>query len=433
MALNVDVFSETFRRDFPDRIGTPILVALSGGADSTALLHLLHRSDLGFDLHAVHVHHGVRGHDADEDARFCRELCRELGIDFTRVDLPDRSSPSRGREADWRELRYRALFEVASDHGIKTVATAHHRDDVAEGVLLQLLRGAGPRAMAGIHARIGILIRPLLTFSRSEIRGWLVEHSIPWREDSSNASPSHLRNDVRNRILPLIERDVPSIRRHLVRLAAALAETEAHLGRELGDLGLDIEPWHPEGGVPIERVSALSGALRIRWLHRQAEKNGFGPVTRRQGDLLPTVLDGSNAALTLGRRWTLRRAARRLWLEPPPGTPGPYEIDLAVDREINLPLPGWRITLRDRTLEDGIGPWTIPVPEDGVFQFRSPRPGDCLEDGRTVASVLRLSLPRHLRRVWPILWDGDKLLWIPGVAFDTIPVDGPRIVEVART
>jgi tRNA(Ile)-lysidine synthase len=163
-------FVAHFKRTFPDLVGGSVLVALSGGRDSVALLHLLGSPDLDLCLAAAHVHHGLRGVEADADAGFCRRLCEDLDVPITIVQLPEDDQRPRGGEAAWRRRRYRALLDHMANRELRAVATAHHRDDIAEGVLLQLLRGAGPRAMAGIETRNrdGV-IRPLLPWNRRDV------------------------------------------------------------------------------------------------------------------------------------------------------------------------------------------------------------------------------------------------------------------------
>lgn len=429
--MELEAFVRHFRTAFPDLEKSDVVVALSGGADSTALLHLLNRAELGLTLHAVHVHHGSRGVEADEDGQFCFDLCRTLGIAFTMARLTNTERSGKGREAAWRTLRYAALSQSAAKVGAAAIATAHHQDDVAEGTLLQLLRGAGPRAMAGIHTRDGNVIRPLLPFSGPEIRNWLIRNDLEWREDSSNEDPGHLRNRVRHEVLPMLEGVAPAIRTHLIRHAHALADSENSFAQDLDTLDLWIDPWHPDGGILIKKLASLPRALQIRWLHAQAARVGLPGVTHRQGQLLPEVISGSSPSLTLADRWALRRAGKRLWLEPGRSIP-PYGLDLKADQEIGLPVPGWHIALRDTEANDISNPWIFPVADKTPLHIRTLQAEDRFPDGRRPMTILRAFLPRHLRRIWPILFGDDKLLWIPGVAAETVSVDGPRIVEVTR-
>lgn len=431
MVMTLDEFGRHYRSTFASLVDSKIVVALSGGADSVALLHLLHATDTGLTLLAVHIHHRTRGLEADDDASFCERLCAELSIPFVLHRLPRLHSGPEGREATWRRARYTALKEIASNWGADAIATGHQRDDVAEGVLVQLLRGAGPRAMAGIAASQGELIRPLLPWSHLDLCTWLEEHNIRWREDSSNRSTDHLRNQVRHELLPLLERSSPALRRHLVRFAAALAADEEFMAGELEDKNLWIDVWHPNGGVPLEALRALAPALRVRWLHSQAARSGIGRVTHRQGEHLNELLAGDRSALTLARRWSLRRASDRLWLEPPILPPA-FEFTLKPNQRADLPLPGWTTVFRPVKNEPGENGWYIPVPENANPIVRSPQAQDRLPNDQPVGSLFRRQLPRHLRNSWPIFVIDDKMMWVPGMGIDIGLTNGNWMIEVTR-
>jgi hypothetical protein len=316
------------------------------------------------------------------------------------------------------------------------VATGHHSDDVAEGVLVQLLRGGGPRALAGISEDTGKVIRPLLAWSRAELVGWLREQGLAWREDSSNLDPGHLRNVVRHRYLPELEEASPSLRAHLVHLAGALARDERFFSGQLQALGAWIDPWEPDGGVPVSAVACLPLPLRSRWLHAQAARIGLPRVTRRQTELFLNLLDDTNIrAVTLGRRWCIRKARGRLWLAPP-GTPPPYRIDLAESVEFALPIPGWVIRLR-KTAEPGPDVrWRFATHAGPRLHVRSPQRDDLVEvNGRLVqvGKLLAGRLPRHLRSTWPVCCESDRIQWIPGVWRGPEPsIEASHVVEVIR-
>ncbi len=436
--MDLSDFPGFFLSRFPDLDGGHVLVALSGGPDSVALLHLLRDPSLGLELEAVHVHHQVRGAEADRDAEFCRHVCESLDIPFHLERVSPPAHPDEGRESAWRRLRYGALMRVAARIDADAVATAHQRDDVAEGVLVQLLRGAGPRALAGIEERTpeGV-IRPLLAWSRGEILAWLADRKIPWRSDSSNFSEEHLRNVVRHRLLPILEEVSPAIRQHLVRLAGALAIDEAFLSAHVRGVGLWIDPWDPDGGVPQSRIAALHPALRVRWLHAQVKRAGLGRATRRQAEALGHLLDGrSPGAVTLAGRWVLRAVRGRLWLEPPV-LPGRYSFTIAPGDEQALPLPGWLVRVRDdATPEPCSARWCHPVPWTGSVTVRGPEPDDTVVDGRgrhRLSRLLSARLPRHLRHAWPLVVAGATIVWVPGVwESDRQRAVGDVTVEVLR-
>jgi len=423
--MSLETFSRHFRRTFPDLVGRRLLVALSGGGDSVALLHLLRDPDLGLSLEAAHVHHGVRGTEADADAAFCRDLCEGLGIPFHLLRLPPVPRGAGSREAWWRERRYALLQALREETGTAAVATGHQRDDVVEGVLVQLLRGGGPRAMAGIAGETASGdIRPLLPWSRAEIRRWLAARGIAWREDSSNADPDQLRARVRKSILPALEDASPAVRRHLRRLAADLSASEAAFAAILRAHDAWIDPFSP-AGVPVDEIAAFPAALRTRWLHAQAARAGIGPVTRRQTALLDGLLDrGEPRGITLAGRWRLLRAAGCLWLEPPGRIPA-WDVPFPDGARIDLPLPGWSAGPPEAG-DRPPSPWRAALPP-GRLRLRSARAGDRYR-GRRLASLLE-RYPRHLRRTWPVVTLGDTIVWVPGIEVIAHPA-GAANVEV---
>ena len=430
-------FAESFRARFPYLVGRRILVALSGGADSVALLHLLREPDLALRLEAAHVHHGVRGAEADGDAAFCEDLCCGLEIPFHLLRIDPAAPLGSGREGTWRRLRYRALFDLKSSRRLDAIATAHHRDDVAEGVVVQLLRGGGPRALSGIdEATADGVIRPLLAWWRADISGWLEGRGLQWREDSSNRDPQHLRNRVRLQLLPGLEAASPALRRHLVHLAEALARDDRYLSEQLESVGSWIDPWEPAGGVPVAAVAGLAPALRWRWLHAQAERIGLTRVTRRQAELFDTmVVRGGLRAVTLGGRWSIRRAGGMLWLEPP-DTPPVYAIQLVEDVCFDLPLAGWSVRFGPVSDPPPGLRWRFHADRGARLAMRSPRGEDrVVVDGKNirVTKLLARMLPRHLRSTWPVCCESDRIQWIPGVwRGPEQPTPAGHVVEVMR-
>jgi len=425
-------FHEHFNRRFADHIGDRVIVALSGGPDSVALLHLLRDERLKLDLEVAHVHHATRGIEADRDAAFCEYLSDGLGLPFHLLRITTEPRPPDGREAAWRRHRYSALLDLAARRSAGAVATAHHRDDISEGVLLQLLRGAGLRALAGIHEETDRgIIRPLLPWRRDDIVLWLRQHDIDWCDDSSNQDIAHLRNRVRHIILPELRAASPRIDDHLVHLAAAIAEDEEFISDHLKRETTWIDPWCPDGGVSCDELMAMPRSLRSRWLHAQVARTGIGPVTRRQIELFHRLVETVRPnSVTLGGRWRLRRARSRLWLEPP-SDPEDYEITLGTEGEAALTIPGWRVRFTRNGDPSEQARWCFTAPATATLQLRTPRTGDTVTRDGSEVSVSRLiarRVPRHLRAAWPVLCESARITWIPGVWQG--PEGGDLLVEV---
>lgn len=215
-------------------------VAFSGGRDSYVLLHCLHAlaAESAMVLRAVHVHHGLHT-DADQWARHCAQICADLGVDLDLVEVDARPAPGQSPEAAAREARYRVLAERLAPG--EALLTAHHRNDQAETLLLQLLRGAGPRGLAAMPAHsmlgAGLHLRPLLVFSGATLAAYAERFQLRWIEDPSNRDLDLDRNFLRHRIGPVLAERWPAWDATLARAAANSAETAA-LADQLAALDL---------------------------------------------------------------------------------------------------------------------------------------------------------------------------------------------------
>src|SRR5665213_4635636 len=256
------------------RPGDRICAAVSGGADSVALLLLLHeanalpRNALGVGLSAVHVHHGLRGEDADADLAFVEALCLRLAVPLHvhRVSVPDRLAQSRASgdaettEEAARNLRYQVFARLIAEGHADSILTAHTLDDQAETVMMKLLRGAWTEGLSGIHPIVrvadlnlaprssdlphkgtgtreqearGKILRPLLVTRRTDLEDYLRSHNQPWRTDSSNADEAFTRNRVRHHLLPILREYNPAIDTALANLATLARDDEARWQPEL--------------------------------------------------------------------------------------------------------------------------------------------------------------------------------------------------------
>ena len=227
-----------------------VTVALSGGADSVSLLHVLSalKDRIGFTLSAAHYNHGIRGAEADRDERFVKEECARLGITLfcEEGDVPVLAKQkSIGLELAAREARYDFLYRVAPD----LIATAHTASDNLETVLLNLTRGSGAKGLCGIPVKRGRLIRPLLTVTREEVERYCREEGLVFVTDSTNLSQLYSRNKLRHTVVPVLKELNPSIEHAVLRMGFALAEDEealsaaadGYLSGHLRDAALDLD------------------------------------------------------------------------------------------------------------------------------------------------------------------------------------------------
>ena len=208
--------------------GDAVLVALSGGPDSVALLHLFVdlRDNFRFNLAAAHLDHAIRT-DSAGDREFCRDLCQGLKVKFysRKADIVNLAKKKKANvEETGRQVRYDYFNSLCAKYGYKKIATGHTMDDNAETVLFNLIRGSGLRGLAGISPRRGRIIRPLIDIRKSDIINWSKENKIKFRTDPTNISPKYTRNIIRNRILPEIEKINPEIVKSLSRLSKNVSE-----------------------------------------------------------------------------------------------------------------------------------------------------------------------------------------------------------------
>ncbi|MFA6451566.1 MAG: tRNA lysidine(34) synthetase TilS [bacterium] len=216
------------RRGLFPEAGGRVIVGVSGGADSSCLLHVLRSlgGELGFEVVVAHLNHAARGAESDADARFVESLAAEYGLEFVVDKLRPEdivTAKRKSPEAAWRELRCKFLHDTARAKKASRVALGHNADDQAETILLRLIRGSSPTGILGMDSIYGMVIRPLLTVSRAEIEEYCEEHKLAFRTDSTNADVRFPRNRVRHRLIPYLGEEFnPRVRENIFRFAAML-------------------------------------------------------------------------------------------------------------------------------------------------------------------------------------------------------------------
>lgn len=414
-----------------------LVVAYSGGLDSHALLHLLatHRESWpGRTLAAVYVDHGLQAHSAGW-GEHCAHVCRELAIPFRALRIDARPASGESPEAAARRARYAAL---AAELGAEdALLTAHHRDDQAETLLLQLLRGAGPHGLAGMPAATrlgqGWLLRPLLEIDRAELLAYARAHRLRWIEDASNADTGFDRNYLRQRILPLLRERWPATNRTLARSARLCAETAGWLDAEAAADLARVATTHPDG-LRIPALRELSELRQRNVLRHWLRQRGLPtPDSRHLSHILRDALTAARDRQPCVR-WPggeARRYRDILYAMPPrsphdPRRVFPWRPEVSGHPPLDLPGLG-RLRLR-RTVGEGLRAATL---NGAALTVRFRQGGERFHPaGRPRSQALKkllqeVGIPPWERERLPLLYRDQTLLAVVGLGIATDQAAGP--------
>jgi len=415
-------FAERWRLFWPgDRVG----VAVSGGADSVCLLHVLVELAPRWNLRleVLHLDHGWRGEESRADAEFVESMARRLGLPF----WLERARQAEGNlEEAAREARRAFFLRMRRERGLQSVALGHTRNDQAETVLFRLLRGAGPAGLSAMRPKTAEgFVRPLLATDRAAIAEYLRQREIPWREDRTNADRRFARNRIRLELLPELERGWnPELTEVLCRTAFLAAEDEEFWEAEIARRAPEVVRGAEDALIlDCTGLAAYPPALcrrMLRWAVSQVKGDlrgiEFGHIDdlfqlarRREGDGR-LILPGVDA-------W---RSFEWLRLAKPGADRGPRLWEIPVRPPCEVPLHGGKCLLRLEILSpnrytEGTGLDRGRL--SGALRLRNWRPGDCYQPvGRRRPEKLKAlfqeaRIPLWERRNWPILAMGDQILW----------------------
>ena len=385
-----------------------ILVGLSGGADSVALLRGLCelRQERGFSVFAVYVNHGLREAAAEEES-FCTDLCRRFSVPLVikRVRVSQCGSP----EAAAREARYQAFREVMGETQAETLALAHHRNDQAETLLLHLMYGAGSDGLSGMREYHAPVWRPLLHVSRDTLRGALTILSQEWREDESNGDTSLTRNAIRAELIPAMEKLFPQA-------VPALGRAAEILGTENDYLNDQTAAWlsahTPRGDyrfLAVTDLQSLHPAMQRRALRAFGRSFGLSLLFQHTEALLALLQMPPGTRENLPDGWHALRTRDRLhFLPPQPIVPAVHPEDLQAEPFAGDPGNGLRL----QAMPEGL--WKSAL-------LRTRQPGDRITPFGMQGSMklkdyfISKGIDQPFRDGWPLLCLGQEVLWVIGV------------------
>lgn len=411
---------------------SPILVAYSGGADSTALLHMLCRwgKDVGCQIYAAHVNHGIRGEEADRDEAFCRRTADALGIPLF-VHRADVSALSKERgesvETTARDVRYEFFDRIMAEHEIPLLATAHNADDNLETMLFHLVRGSSLRGICGIPVtrlcENGVLVRPLLPVTRKEILAYCESHKLCFVTDSTNTDTDYTRNRIRSDILPLLKELNPSCVEHAAQLAEALRAD--HLCLE-SMANLFAEEMRVGDGFELEKINGSPDAVVNRALiSLYRDVSGGGALENSHVIALRRLASKAvpHSRVTLPRGIVASVEEDRLVFARPVDMKEiePYSVSLSMGRNV-ISQTMCEIIMESSQNTKNIYKNSILLSLDsatinGTVFAESRKAGDRIRLGGMHKSLKKLytekKIPLSLRSRLPVLRDADGILAVP--------------------
>lgn len=409
-----------------------VLVAYSGGADSSVLLHFLfeYLKNKNVTLAAAHLNHMIRGEEAERDQSFCRKTAEELGIQFftKNADIPKIASESgKTVEEAARDERYAFLLDISKRLGENTlIATAHNATDNLETVIFNLARGSGTVGMGGISPIRGNIIRPLLSVTSEEIREYAHNRSIPYVTDSTNADTAYTRNYVRKNIVPLIKDLNPSAEEAVLRLGKISRLEADFISEEANKLCLN---GYIERNAYISAHPALrSHALRTLYAQKNGSINGLSMTNL---DIAADFAYSGRGKISLPNNITLFSDSDRIYLDTDKAEKGgsPKALILA-DDGVAVPFgKDFAVALcpkgKEPIYDENIYNLFIQQSADfgtiyGRLFVRCRETGDCILTGRMHKKLKKLmcdaNIPLRYRNKLPLFCDDHGIIWIPGVS-----------------
>lgn len=424
-----------------------VVAGVSGGADSMCMLHILNqmRERYGYHLCVVHIHHGIRGKDADEDLAYVEKCCREWKIEFRafRYQVEELAEEwHMSCEEAGRKVRYDAFREVLEELGGGKIAVAHNSNDVSETFLFHLFRGTGIKGLVGIRPVRGEVIRPVLCLDRHEILEYLEENGINYKTDVTNEEELYTRNKIRNRLLPFVEGEInKNAGRHIFQAASAMDEIEQYMEKQADKAYLTVVETNGNGyALNIDSLRSCDKVIQ-KMLFRKVIGNLAGKlkdITSVHIDMIMEIAEGETgrkARLPYGIICEKQYRLLRIYVEDVGEKQEieEYAVEFSLKEteqtmDIHLPEKRGRIRLeitenRKRNWENEekiYTKWLDYGILTSTFQIRNRRPGDYIvvneQGGRKKIKdyFIDLKIPREERNRVLLLARDSEIFWIIG-------------------
>jgi tRNA(Ile)-lysidine synthase len=457
-----EILHRALQQKAPLAPGERVGAAVSGGADSVALLRLLLelRERTGFVLCVVHFNHKLRGRASDADEEFVSKLAAQHGLELfvAREDIAARAKRERGNlEEVAREARYTFFQRLVKEERVRRVAVAHTADDQAETVLGHILRGTGLAGLGGIHPESGVIFRPLLAIRRAELRTYLLAKRQSWREDASNRDTKRTRARIRQKLMPLLEKSFqPAVVAHLCKLADLSREVESYIEAQAADW----EHKHTRlvaDGIRVELADFLAAPAAVisrvvrRIVASVKPHGGQLGAPHVEAVLQLAAQRDSGKALLLPGGVEVRRdreALRFVRMEKAPEEQGRKSAALGYCYEVDLRTGAAELRLVELSclLHFRVIDWPAEGRETKhtgavldrermslPLVVRNWRPGDSMQPlghqkRHKVARLLNeKSVSRWEKEIWPVLTSGGELAWVRGLPVSAEFAAGPNI------
>lgn len=411
---------------------TPVLLALSGGADSSALLSLLVEDSKknGYSLSVAHFHHGIRGDEADRDAKFCRESAKKYDIPFhlEKADIPSLARENGNSiEAEARERRYAFFEKIMRENNIPLLVTAHHAEDLNESILLHILRGSGIRGLVGMKpcrelSRGLYLARPILKAEKQDILDYCEQNGIEYVTDSTNADLGYTRNAIRAKLVP----EMKELQKNLSSVFARLSESAAETDDFVEKCAAEYIEKECESSIPLNSFNSLHSALKSKVIANVFEKKFDKSLEYVHICSVIELCEKSvpHSSLSLPEAVTAKIENGSLVFEEKNEAPSKSNFNIPFFEGKIITEQGIIINIeRNPADKRKISPFSVDIAAELVMSgahFRPRREGDVIFCGKMNKKIKKLmsekKLPLSLRNSLPLLVSDEEILWVPSVA-----------------